>query len=279
MTGFQERKYLKGTALAILALAAAVSQATIISINSGDVLLGNRSSNLVTNGSFEADDGTAMNGSFWATGTILTPQVLLTGWTAVGQMNSYASWGHDGANNWLRGSDFIPHGMDAVYFGAGGMTTSVAPIFHTDGTVTFPSTPTFFPTPNLGPVTLSQTLTGLNTSQAYLLDFWASGELAHFGGFSGDGLFGLDITGENQMYFACPNGSSNLGASQRYYIVFQPNTSSVTLTFTNWGHYTDSGGNLRTELVMDDVIVNTVPESATLLVLAIPLAFVLRRRR
>lgn len=160
-----------------------------------------------------------------------------------------------------------------------GVTPS--PTFNPDGTVTFSSPPTIVPKPGFAPVQLWQTITGLNTSQAYLLDFWASSEDANTSQFpGGDGFFGLDITGESQMYFDAPNNVNALGASQRYYVVFQPNTSTITLTWTNWGHLPTATG-LKSELVLDDVILNAapVPEPASLAVIGGGLVAFARRRR
>jgi len=205
----------------------------------------------------------------------------LTGWTASGQVQSYAIWGNDGSGG-IDGSELLPDGTSGLYFGGGIMGgVSPAPTFHLDGTVTFTSTPTFLPKPTTGPVTLSQTVSGLNTSLTYTLDFWASSEDARIGGqFGGDGFFGLDITGESQMYFDAPFNVNALGTSQRYYVQFQPNVSTVTLTWTNWGHYIDPVTGLSTELCLDDVILNedVVPEPCSLVVLG-GFGVVLARRR
>lgn len=265
---------------AALVLTPVFASASIVSITSGDTVQGNHGSNLILNGSFEADAGFAANHSYWATGTALSPTMSLTDWQATGVIGSYADWGNDG-NGRLNGSDLIPDGANALYFGGGIMAPpSLTPNYNPDGTVTFAGTPTFFPKPTDAPVTLSQTVTGLNVGQNYLLDFWASGEDAIGGQFFGDGIFGLDITGENQLYFAAPDGVSGLGQSQRYFIVFKPTVSTTTFTWTNWGHYPTPNG-LTTELVLDDVILNAqpTPEPATVAGLAIASLAFLRRRR
>jgi len=264
--------------LALGTVIVGASQAAILSISSGDTLLGNRPSNLVVNGSFEADNGFYPNLSYWATGTVLTPSMALSGWNASGQAQSYATWGHNGIGR-IRGSDWLPHGESGLYFGASIMLPpSVPPSFAGNGVVTFPVPPILNAKPGFGPVTLSQTLTGLSTTQTYLLDFWASGETAGTGPMAQDGFFGLDITGEATTYLAAPSGMSALGASQRYYIYFKPVASSVTLTWTNWGHYVGNIG-LSTELCLDDVIVNPVPEPTTMAMIGIGMASVLLKRR
>lgn len=264
-----------------LLLGPALCGASITSITSGDTVLGSRPSNLILNGSFEADEGFAPNHAYWATGTTLLPTMSLTSWQASGQVGTYAEWGNDGDGR-ERGSDFIPHGREALYFGGGIMgTPSVLPTYHADGTVTFASTPVFTPKPTSAPVTLSQTVSGLSIGQNYLLDFWASSEFAGVAPFTADGFFGLDITGESQMYFTCPQGTGALGASQRYYVMFKPTASTETITFTNWGHYSGPGG-LSTELVLDDVILNkteTTPEPASMAAIGLAAIGLLRRRR
>ncbi len=253
--------------------------ASVTSITSGDTLMGNRPMNLIQNGSFEADNGFAANGSFWATGTTLLPNMSLNSWTSTGQSGTYASWGNDGGPT-KQGSDLIPDGDNAVYFGGGIMGgVSPNPTYNPDGTVTFASSPVFVPKPTAAPVTLSQTVSGMDTSATYLLDFWTSGEDANFSQFAHDGFFGLDITGESQMYFAAPYGLSGLGLSQRYYILFKPTVNTVTFTWTNWGHYFTPGG-LSTELVLDDVILNkVVPEPCSMVALTIGVIGLARRRR
>ena len=139
-----------------LAVGIAATSGAIVSVAGNDTLVGNRPANLITNGSFEADDGVATNGSYWATGTTLSPAMSLTGWSASGQSNSYAIWGSDGANGIrIQLSDVLPHGSNGVYFG-GGIMASVTPLptEAVNGQVTFVSTPVITPKPTDGPVTL-----------------------------------------------------------------------------------------------------------------------------
>jgi hypothetical protein len=130
-----------------------------------------------------------------------------------------------------------------------------------DGQVTFSSTPALLPKPTDGPVTLEQTVSGLNTSATYLLDFWTSGENIGSSEFSADGFFGLEITGEPLLYFAAPSGFGPTGNSQRYQVYFKPAATTETFRWINWGHYSGPSG-LSDELVLDDVILNQleVPE-------------------
>src|SRR5687768_9329794 len=104
--------------------------------------------NLVANGSYETGSpGTGpSNQRYWATGTSLTPFGLPPGWSSSGAPGTYASWGSDGGPPRLRGSDLLPDGQVAMYFGNGaGATTNMPPNFHSDGRVTFAGTPTMTP--------------------------------------------------------------------------------------------------------------------------------------
>lgn len=243
----------------IFAGSALAAQSTIVSFTGGTALVGNRGANMLVNGSFEAQVGSYLNNSFWSTGTTNTPYIPLTGWTASGGPNSYAIWGNGGTPAaGVKGSAPIPHGEVGLYFGALVVqSVAPAPVFHPNGRVTFPGAPNIVPAAGFGPVTLEQTVT-LNTGQQYLLDFWASGEDAQNGGWN-PGVFGLDITGENTIYAAAPSGSGMYGGYQRYKVVFQPTSSVTTIKFTNWGHMSLSNG-FTSELCLDDVILNPVPE-------------------
>ncbi len=243
-------------ALAVaLSAGTASSHATILSVAGNDTLVGNHGSNLIVNGSFEADVGVATNGSYWATGTTLTPTVSLTGWTASGQSGSYAYWGNDGFGG-INLSAPLPHGSNGLYFG-GGIMASVTPYptEASNGLVTFASGPTIVPKPTTGPVTLQQTVSGMVPSATYVLDFWTSGEDIGQPSMAVDGFFALDITGESRLYFAAPSGNGPIGTSQRYQVYFIPTTTNVTFKWINWGHFPGPSG-LSDEIVLDDVILN-----------------------
>ncbi|PWU12949.1 MAG: hypothetical protein C5B50_20390 [Verrucomicrobia bacterium] len=248
---------IKATPLAIFALAAcaASSFGSVLSVAGNDTLVGNRAANLITNGSFEADGGVATNGAYWATGTTLTPTVSLTGWTASGQSQTYAIWGSDGFGG-IKNSAMFPHGTNGLYFG-GDIMASVSPypVEANNGLVTFTSTPTITPKPTDAPVSLQQTVSGLNPSATYVLDFWTSGEDIGQPSMAVDGFFALDITGEPRLYFAAPSGNGPIGTSQRYQVYFNPTASTVTFKWINWGHYFGPNG-MSDELVLDDVILN-----------------------
>jgi hypothetical protein len=256
--------------LLVLAASRWNSPATVLSVAGNDTLVGNRPANLLLNGSFEADGGLAPNNSYWATGTSLTPTMSLNSWTATGQVASYAIWGNDGLGG-IKGSALLPHGTNGLYFGAGMMAVVAPwPTEAADGQVSFSSTPALLSKPTDGPVTLEQTVSGLNTSATYLLDFWTSGEDIGSFQFPVDGFFGVEITGEADLFLAAPSGNGPIGNSQRYQIYFKPSASTVTFRWVNWGHYNGPGG-LSDELVLDDVILNQVevpePASSVLLVL------------
>ena len=246
-----------------LSVGVASASAAILSVTGNDTLVGNRPSNLITNGSFEANGGVSPNGAYWATGTGFSPTMSLFGWTATGQSGSYAFWGSDGLGG-INNSAPLPHGTNGVYFGAGIMASvSPFPTEAPNGLVTFATTPTIVPKPTDGPVTLKQTVSGLNTSATYVLDFWTSGEDVGGPAMAVDGLFGLDITGESRRYFAAPSGNGPIGTSQRYQVYFTPTASTITFRWLNWGHYYDPNGFLSDELVLDDVILNLFTNAPT----------------
>jgi len=270
-----------GCGLALGSIGAAPAQGSLV-ISSG--LGTTHAGNLVVNGSFEtgAPASGTVNQLYWATGTSLTPFGVPPGWTSSGGASAYASWGNDAtAPQSLKGSDGLPDGSAAVYFGNGApVLVSQPPTFQANGTVTFPSPPAMTPFFSPVPVILEQSLsTPANPAPLYHLSFWVSGEGALTGQqFAERGIFGLQLTnvlpGDPIQYLAVPNGVNNtFGASHLFEFVFAPLNPllPVDLRFLNWGHFDlgpHGGANFTTELVLDDVIVNAVPEPGTLPLLA-----------
>lgn len=250
--------------------------------------VGTHVGNLVASGSFE--DGPPNAVVLWATGTTGTPYVPIPNWTSSGVAANYARWGHDSLVPLnIANSAVIPDGVKALYFGNGqGATVNVAPIFNPNGEVTFATPPTVV-TSIGAPVILSQSIsTNLTPAPSYILSFWASGEGA-LGGGAYDGIFGLRVTntqaGDPMRYFAVPAGGAlgAYGSQHRFEFSFTPINPSlpVSVEFYNWGHFNlgpfGLGG--TTELVLDDVIVNAVPEPGICLIAAIASLGALRRRR
>lgn len=239
----------------------------------------NRNFNLLTNGSFEGHPTSGTSLRYWATGTTLGsfPFQTPNGWVGAGGPMNYADWGDSG---FFHSSAPVPHGNSSMYFGNQFVASiSETPSFMSSGQVIFQNAPVIVPGAGQAPpVTLSQTI-AVSQGQTYGISFWASGETAarfpntpllH------DGIFGLSITGQGSIYLAAPCGGSNLGAAYVYECTFVPITNSVTITFTNWGHFGNTisptqGWNLpnSTELVLDDVIINLVPEPGALFVLGV----------
>lgn len=254
--------------------------------------------NLVANGSFEtgAPPSGISNQVYWATGTSLTPFAVPPSWTTSGGSTSYASWGNDATlPQSLKGSDALPDGNAAMYFGNGApVLIDQPPTFQPNGTVTFPAPPnltTFF---SPVPVTLSQSInTPATPAPSYDFSFWVSGEGAVSGQqFAERGIFGLQLTnvlpGDPIQWLTVPNGINNtFGASHLYEFTFTPLNPllPVDIQFINWGHFDLSpfgGANFTTELVLDDVIINAVPEPGTLalgIVAGLWAVAALRRRR
>ncbi|MDM8009130.1 MAG: PEP-CTERM sorting domain-containing protein [Phycisphaerae bacterium] len=259
---------------------AAPGLASSLTMTSGQSFNRASPANLVVNGSFEADSG---SGLFWATGTTLAVYMPISGWVSSGGPNAYA-WRTDTSALW---TPPLPHGTNSLYFGnQAAASISQTPTFQPNGLVTFSSPPTIGLQAAYTPeVTLQQTITGLNTGSTYLLSFWVSGEQAVNGGYGHDGVFGLDITGFATTYLAVPDGSpGSIGAQKVYQFFLQPASSSTTIKFTNWGHYFagfTTGWTLpsTTELILDDVVLNQVPEPASLMLLALCGLPVLCRRR
>jgi hypothetical protein len=233
--------------------------------------------NLIQNGSFEDHPTGGTSAFFWGTGTGATPYATPGFWNANGSLSNYAEWDNTAVFN---GSAPLPDGTAGLYFGNSIMSSiSQTPTFNADGSLTFTSPPTIVPALGYSPpVTMSQTLTGLSLSTTYGLSFWTSGEDAMTGqGFTHDGIFGLKVTGYNVQYLAAPSGLSTLGTSHVYNFTFTPISANTTITFINWGH-SDSAtvgwtlGGFSTELVLDDVIVNPLPEPSSVVLGALGLA-------
>lgn len=274
-----------GLALVVFITSHASASLTLLSGPSAATHAGN----LVGNGSFETGSLGAGPGNtrFWAAGTSLTPFAIPPNWNSYGDIGAYAFWGADTPPNRLRFSDNVPDGQVGLYFGNGLTTFDQVPTFHSDGRVTFPATPN---SSKGNPVGLWQTVpTQLTPSPSYLLSFWASGENAGDPNSTYvDGIFGLRVTnvlpGDPIQYFAVPAGpTSAFGASRRYDFNFVPLNSSlpVTIEFLNWGHVDLNmyGMGFCTELVLDDVIINPVPEPAGLLLMLGGLPLTRRRFR
>jgi hypothetical protein len=181
-----------------------------------------------------------------------------------------------------------------VYFGNGApVLVSQPPTFNADGTVSFPAPPTFTTFFSPVPVVLTQSInTPATPAPSYSFSFWVSGEGAVNGQqFAERGIFGLQVTnvlaGDPIQYLTVPNGVGNsFGVSHLYEYTFTPLNPllPVDINFINWGHLDLSphgGSNFTTELVLDDVIINAVPEPGTLVLAVLgllPLAFCARRR-
>ncbi len=284
---------------AALIVACAVGPAAWASLTITTALGTTHSGNLVNNGSFETGappSGTA-NLLYWASGTTLTPFAVPPGWTSSGAPSSYALWGNDATvPQSIQGSAGLPDGNAALYFGNGApVLVSQPPTFHPNGTVSFPSAPSFTNFFASSPVILSQTInTPAAPAPVYNFSFWVSGEGAVNGQqFTERGIFGLQVTnvlaGDPIQWLTVPNGIGNgFGTSHLYEFTFTPLNPllPVDINFINWGHFDLSpygGSNFTTELVLDDVIINAVPEPGSLVLLAVAalglMAFGRRQRR
>jgi hypothetical protein len=124
------------------------------------------------------------------------------------------------------------------------------------------------------PVVLTQSInTPATPAPSYKFSFWVSGEDAATTPFAERGIFGLQVTnvlpGDPIQYLAVPNGANNtFGLSHLFEYTFTPLNPllPVDIKFINWGHFDLSPygmASFTTELVLDDVIVNAVPEPAT----------------
>lgn len=269
---FRSSQKSRSVVFAVFALAGGQVQAQLTLTSNLNLTNAN---NLVTNGSFETGISSGQS-LYWATGTAFTPFAVPPGWTSVGGTGAYALWEAGGGN--VQGSAPIPDGIAGLYFGNFFVSSiSSVPTFNANGTVSFSSAPTIIPfSPAYSPaVKLSQTIIGLIPTATYGFSFWVSGEDAASGNFLNDGIFGLDVSGYNTVYLTTPGGSSALGTSHVYEFTVVPNATSLTIEFTNWGHYYPltngwSPSPPTTELVLDNVIMKSlasVPEPSSIALL------------
>jgi hypothetical protein len=262
------------------------AQAGIVSISSGSAVVGDHTSNLIANGSFETG---AVGTQRWAgaAGQALggTPNgdgasVAIPSWNAAFDTGAYGWWGPLS----FAGAP-CANGTSCLYFGNSFATLNSAATFGANGVVTFAGTAglTGNFAGNSDPVVLSQTVSGLVVGSTYTLDFWVSGE-SNTNGFNNSGIFGLDVGSDSVFLTAVAanaNGSGISGASKRYLVTFTADSTSETIAFKNWGH----ACNTCTELVLDDVILNAVasnvPEPGALSLVGLSLlgAFAAVRRR
>ena len=272
------------TATAMLGAAGAAQAA--LTFNPAPPAL-NRATNLVGNGSFES--GAPLYGQQipWAAGPAGGPNVP-PAWSATGTTQTYATWGSDGVpGQGVRASAPFPHGQNGLYFGNLFTDVSLPPTQLPTGEVTFPGTPVF--TPSFGaPCTLSQTInTPASPAPSYQLTFWVSGEDAATPGTTWvEGVMGFRMTnvlpGDPIQYLSIPSGFG--GPQSRLYAYdFVPLNPLLpcTIEFINWGHVTTIGGGptaFTSELVLDDVIINTIPTPGALALLC-PAALACARRR
>ena len=232
--------------------------------------------NIVTNGSFEVvapPDGAA-NNLYWATGTVNTPTGTPVGWKSSGAPGNQGRWGNDGGTPYrLASSDVLPDGRAGLFFNNGTGNVDMAPTMQPNGEITFTGTPTFTSS-NGAPALIGQSVpTHLNIQPSYNLSFWVSGEEnATNQGNIGLSIMGFRLTnvlpGDPIQYITVPNGFF-LGQSHLYEYTFTPINplAPVNLSFMTWGHMnlTPWGGTpFGTEAIIDDVIINAVPEPASI---------------
>ncbi|PWS35718.1 hypothetical protein DFH01_19210 [Falsiroseomonas bella] len=256
-------------ALAVALLGGGPAAAAIQSVSYGTAVLGSHAGNLIANGSFEvgASGNRMWTGNGPYTGAnVGGPGVSIPSWNAAYPSGAYGWWGP-----YPNGAFPCADGANCVYFGNWITQPSQPPSFGPNGVVSFPGPVAFTNTvpQNQGQVTLSQTVT-LTAGDAYLLDFWTTGEGPPT---MPSGVFGLTI-GSQSLFLEAVAGN------RRYYVHFQADAATTTIGFTNWGHV-QIGQGIATELVLDDVILNrvAVPAPGTLPVLAVGAMGLLWARR
>ena len=238
----------------------------------------NRPTSLVLNPSFEIGGPPDGVHAYWAN-TSQSPYVVPPLWQS-NSNNNGAVWGNDGSSPYrLSASDVLPDGRIGVNFHtATGVTVNQQPMFQPNGQVTFAGTPTFS-SPAGAPVILRQTVnTHLFPTPSYNLSFWISGEeIATNQGFNQAGIIGMQLSnvlpGDPIQWLAVPNGTA-YGNSQLYQYTFTPINplAPVDIRFINWGSldlsaygpgYTAFG----VQPILDDVIINGVPEPSSVALL------------
>ena len=239
----------------------------------------NRSLNLVANGSFET--GAPPPGVQFPWASPSTPGYAVPpSWSSAGvDGQTYAVWGNDGVpGQGIAGSAPLPHGTNGMYFGNATTSVNMPPTFHPDGQVTFPGSPTFNPTFG-APAELWQSVnTHLTPATSYRLSFWASGEDAALASGWVDGVMGLQITnvlaGDPIQFLSIPAAGSRV---YDYDFVPLNPAAPVEIRFINWGHL--QAGGFASELVLDDVIINSVPAPGAAMVVGLGGLMTVRRRR
>jgi hypothetical protein len=259
-----------------------ITSAAHASLNLSSSLGTTHAGNLVSNGSFELGNITPAPPDGVHSNLFVTPP---DDWTPFGAPIVGAVWGNDGVIPYrLKASDVLADQRLGVFFGTGtGTTVSPAPTFQPNGRVVFPLPPTFNYAPGEGPVSLSQSVLNLNALQTYKISFWVSGEENSTNqGNTSPGIIEFNLTnvlaGDPSVYLAVPNGTL-YGMSKLYEFTFQPLTSGqVDITFTGHGRMFYGGTQFGPGAILDDVIINAVPEPGALAAVGVSL-LLLRRRR
>ena len=204
------------------------------------------------------------------------PTTSIPGWTFTGGgSNTYALWlpgttapvgpWSNGQDNFgpfgSKGSASLPH----IYFG-NDEGWSISPAANSAGFTTQKVTQTAitWTAPNqsrnfvdgIAP-TAAQTV-ATTSGGTYCLSYWVGHESsppsAPFG------IARLQIAGYNDVFFQVTPGYA---AGERWYTFqFDATSSATRIAFTSWGHI-GSGGAKTTELVLDDVVVNSCEASAS----------------